>query len=218
MATPTKHTLDLRDARAYVFRVLYKGKPRNIEGVEGMKGGEFVLPRNPVSVQYQAAPRTGLHASGTLEQIADHQGVEPPTITLGLDFGERGSYDTKSGKGMDGRQIQRALEDLIRGYLKATTNQGRKRQPMHVLEFHDIYRGESWVVTPQNVPYGMEDNSRPFAESSSLRLQALRRADDAIPPADPISAALRDKFHACPLNPGCKYGGPREKGCPYGGK
>lgn len=205
----------LRDARAYIFRVLLRGQPRNIDGVDGMEGGLFILPRHPVSVQYQAGPRTFTYATGTQEMRADQQGVDPPLITLAYDFGERGGYDPRTRQGMDGRRATRALENLIRGYLKAAANAGRNRRDIHVLEFHDLYREQGWVVTPQNVPYGGEDAGRPYAESGVIRLQALRPADDAIPAADPLPERLRDGVNACPLNPACKYGGPFEPGCPF---
>lgn len=215
MAAPEQSTRALRDARAYIFRVLLNDKPRSIPGVDGMEDGLFILPRNPVSVQYQAGMRNFVYAVGTSEMRADQQGVDPPLIQIGVNFGERGSWDDKTQQGMDGRRSIRALENLVRGYAKAVAEAGRKRQPLHVLEFHDIYREESWVVTPLNVPYGMEDAGRPYTEDGSVRLQALTRADDAIPPADPIPARMRDRARLCPLNPACKYGGPFEKGCPY---
>lgn len=215
MARPEPSTLALREARAYIFRVLLSGQPRNFDDVDGMQGGLFILPRHPVSVQYQASPRTFVYATGIHEMRADQQGVDPPLITIGYDFGERGGYDPKSKRGLDGRRATRALEDLIRAYLKAAAERGRNRQDIHVLEFHDIYRGGSWVVAPQNVPYGAEDAARPYAESGVIRLQALRPADHAIPPVNPLPARLRDKHAACPLNPGCKYGGPFAPGCPY---
>lgn len=223
MARPDSTTLQLREARAYIFRVLYKGKPKKLSGVASMTSdGLFVLPRNPIQVNYQAGPRKFSYAVGTMEKRADVQGVDPPIITIGVDFGERGSYDAKSGKGLDGRRAMRALESLIRGYLKAVAEAGRDRMPLHVLEFHDIYRGESWVVMPENVPYGAEDAGRPVSESATLRLEALRRVEEGhkIDPAKSLPPKLREKAHHCPLHPACKYGGPSEAGCPYrnGGK
>ncbi|PIG96872.1 hypothetical protein [Deinococcus sp. UR1] len=218
MARPEHSTLALRDARAYIFRVLLNGKPRNYDDIDGMRDGMFILPRHPISVAYQAGARTFTFATGTTTMRADQQGVDPPVIQLSLNFGERGGYDAASRQGMDGRRSMRAVESLIRAYLKAAANAGRARQPIPVLEFHDIYRGESWVVTPQSVPYGMEDAGRPYTEDGSLRLQALERADTTIPPSDPIPARLKDKVNMCPLHPVCKYGGPFESGCPFRGK
>lgn len=220
MARPDPTTLNLREARAYIFRLLYKGKPHQMSGVDGMQNGLFVLPRNPIQVGYQANPRKFSYAVGTLEKRGDIQGVDPPIITIGLDFGERGSYDAHSKLGLDGRRAMRALENLMRGYLKNVAESGRSRMPLHVLEFHDIYRGESWVVIPENVPYGSEDAGRPYSENAMLRLEAQRRVDDGnkIDPVDSLPKRIRDKFAQCPLNPACKYGGPFEKGCPYRSK
>lgn len=215
MARPTQKTLNLREARAYAFRVLLKGKPRTISGVEGMKDGLFFLPRHPTNVQYLAQNRSTTYASGVHERRSDQQGVDPPTISLTLDFGERGGYDALTQKGLDGRAATRALENLIRGYIKAVATSGRRRAPLHELEFHDIYRREAWIVEPQNVPYGTEDSARPYSESITLRLLALRRADHAIAPANPLPQQMRNKYTFCPLHPNCKYGGASRKGCPF---
>ena len=63
MAKPSPETLRLRASRAYIFRVLYQGKPRNIEGVAGMENGEWVMPVYPASVNYRSQARSMVYAT-----------------------------------------------------------------------------------------------------------------------------------------------------------
>lgn len=219
MAKPSPETLRLRASRAYIFRVLYQGKPRNIEGVAGMENGEWVMPVYPASVNYRSQARSMVYATsggaGGGERGADEQGKDPPIITLSGTFSEQGAYRPGVG-GLDGRAAQRAFENLIGGYLKLVHDEGMLRNPMHVLEWHDLYREESWVVTPANVPYGTEDSSRPLIESYQLSLTALHRTTTpAIHSPDPISLAAVQKHGNCPLNPRCRFGGPSVPGCPW---
>ncbi len=215
MARPESSTIQKRDTRAYLFRVTLNGKPVNIPGVDGMKDGIWVLPRNPQGVQYQAGARSMVFPTGIMTSRSDQQGVDAPVINISGSFGENGAWKPGVTGGIDGRRSQRAFENLIRGYLKLTAEEGRVGNPMHVMEFHDTYRDESWVVAPAMVPYGQEDASRPLMESYTVRLTALDRVDAKRPEGNKLNRSMLDRHGACPLNPRCRYGGPFVKGCPY---
>ena len=215
MSRPESSTIQKRQSRAYLFRVTLSGKPVNIPGVDGMENGVWVLPRNPTGVQYQANARSMTFATGTQTSRADQQGVDAPVISVSGTFGERGAWEPGVQGGLDGRRSQRAFENLVRGFLKLAAQEGRTGAPMHVMEFHDTYRDESWYVTPAVVPYGSEDASRPLMESYSVRLTALARVDSAAPEGSLLSRKMLDRHGPCPLNPRCRYGGPFVKGCPY---
>lgn len=215
MSRPESSTLEKRAARTYIFRVTLAGKPADIPGVDGMKDGLWVLPRNPTGVGYQGNARTMTFATGTTTARADQQGVDPPTITIQGTFGEAGAWKPGLKGGLDGRRSQRALENLIRGFLKLTAEEGREGRGTHALEWHDTYRDEHWLVAPALVPYGQEDSSRPYMESYNVRLTGLDRVDAKVPEGSSLNRAMLDRHGACPLNPRCRYGGPFVKGCPY---
>jgi len=213
MATPSSATLAQRHKRLYLLRVLLKNAPHNLPGVSEMRGGLFVFALHPQQVRYQAPTRAQAYPVGIDEVAVDQQGVSPPIIQISGTFGEQGGH--LNGKGLDGRQAQRGLENVVRGFALAVAQAGRQRRPLPQLEWHDLYRAEHWIVKPDNVPYGSEDQSSPLRETYSLTLTGLKLATNPPTIPDPLPAAMNAPHAACPLNPGCKIGGPSTPGCPY---
>jgi hypothetical protein len=194
-----------RAASAYILRILLQGKPAN-PGLPGLKGGEFRLPLAPANITYEDSARTQMNAVTGGNQVDEH-GLNPPSITIGGTFGEA----TRGG--MDGIEWQRALEGVIRWYMAQNLKRGLARQPLYIMEWHDTFVNQSWVVTPRATPWGIRDASKPVTESYTLRLDGVRSADTP-KPAQPLALSLGG---LCPFFPGCQSGGPADAHCPFRG-
>ncbi len=210
MSRPSDETLRLRRSSVYVLRLLApNGRPAN-PGLPGVTNGEFRFEYAPQRVEYQDGLRAQVVPQGATGALADVQGISPPAITVNFTFGEAGRLPTG---GLDGRELHAAIEGVVRWYVTRVAAEGRARQALHTLEWHDPYKAQHWVVIPMNTPYGARDATGPYKESATLKLQALTRADQGAPAAPLIRFALANPVSACPYAPNCGQGGPRCAGC-----